>query len=74
MPIFSYKALNSSGGVSTGELDAADRPDALRMLDKRGLQPVNLKESVNGTVSSAAKNKASLSIILRSSLTLPGQS
>jgi general secretion pathway protein F len=58
MPIFSYKALNSSGGVSTGELDAADRPDALRMLDKRGLQPVNLKESVNGTVSSAAKNKA----------------
>jgi general secretion pathway protein F len=58
MPIFSYKALNSSGAVTTGELDAADRPDALRMLDKRGLQPVNLKESANGTVPSAAKNKA----------------
>lgn len=58
MPVFSYKALNSSGGVATGELDAADRPDALRMLDKRGLQPVSLKESVNGTVPSASKNKA----------------
>jgi len=58
MPVFSYKALNSSGGVATGELDAADRPDALRMLDKRGLQPVSLKESANGTVPSASKNKA----------------
>ncbi len=58
MPVFSYKALNSSGGVATGELDAADRPDALRMLDKKGLQPVSLKESTGGTVPSASKNKA----------------
>jgi len=45
MPIFAYKALASNGSVTTGELDAADRPEALKMLDRKGLQPVNLKES-----------------------------
>ncbi len=47
MPLFAYKALSSNGSVTTGELDAADRPEALRMLDRRGLQPVNLKESAS---------------------------
>ncbi|MCW1886624.1 type II secretion system F family protein [Luteolibacter flavescens] len=47
MPVFAYKALSSSGGVQTGEVDAADRPEALRVLDKRGLQPVSLKESAS---------------------------
>jgi len=45
MPLFAYKALASNGSVTTGEIDAADRPEALRMLDKKGLQPVNLKET-----------------------------
>ena len=58
MPVFVYKALNAAGGVTTGELDASDRPDALRMLDKRGLQPVSLKENAAGMVPSATKNKA----------------
>jgi type II secretory pathway component PulF len=47
MPVFVYKALSSNGSVTTGELDATDRPEALRMLDRRGLQPVNLKESAS---------------------------
>jgi general secretion pathway protein F len=45
MPVFTYKALSNKGSVTTGEIDAADRPEALRMLDKKGLQPVNLKET-----------------------------
>jgi type II secretory pathway component PulF len=45
MPVFTYKALSTKGSVTTGEIDAADRPEALRMLDKRGLQPVNLRET-----------------------------
>ncbi len=45
MPIFAYKALAANGAVTTGEIDAADRPEALRVLDKKGLQPVNLKET-----------------------------
>jgi general secretion pathway protein F len=45
MPVFAYKALSTNGSVTTGEIDAADRPEALRVLDKRGLQPVNLRET-----------------------------
>ena len=45
MPLFAYKALASNGSVTTGEIDAADRPEALRLLDRKGLQPVNLRES-----------------------------
>jgi general secretion pathway protein F len=56
MPIFAYKALATNGSVTTGEVDAADRPEALRMLDKKGLQPVNLKETA--AASSAKKANA----------------
>ncbi len=45
MPIFAYKALAANGSVTSGEIDAADRPEALRILDRKGLQPVNLKET-----------------------------
>jgi type II secretory pathway component PulF len=45
MAIFSYKALSGNGTVSTGEIEASDRSEALRTLDRRGLQPVTLKES-----------------------------
>jgi type II secretory pathway component PulF len=55
VPLFAYKALSSTGGIQTGEVDAADRPEALRVLDKRGLQPVSLKESSSV---SAGKPKA----------------
>jgi type II secretory pathway component PulF len=56
MPIFAYKALAANGSVTTGELDAADRPEALRMLDRKGLQPVNLKETA--AAASAKKTNA----------------
>ena len=46
MPVFSYKALGTDGAVSTGEIDAADRTEALRLLDRQGLQPVTLRAVV----------------------------
>ena len=57
MPVFSYKALSASGGVQTGEVDAADRPEALRVLDRRGLQPVSLKESASAAAGPAKRAK-----------------
>jgi general secretion pathway protein F len=57
VPVFSYKALSASGGVQTGEVDAADRPEALRVLDRRGLQPVSLKESAASSAPKKAKNE-----------------
>ncbi|WAC19900.1 type II secretion system F family protein [Luteolibacter sp. SL250] len=56
MPVFSYKALAANGSVTTGEIDATDRPEALRLLDKKGLQPVNLRESA-AAAPAAAKAK-----------------
>lgn len=47
MPQFSYKALSANGAVSTGEIEASDRSEALRVLDKRGLQPINVSESAH---------------------------
>lgn len=45
MPVFAYKALSSTGAVQTGQVDAGDRNEALRLLDRRGLQPVSLKQA-----------------------------
>jgi type II secretory pathway component PulF len=58
MAVFSYKALNSKGSVSQGEIDAADRTDALRLLDRKGLQPVSIKEASSVNAASTKKPKA----------------
>ena len=55
MPFFSYKALSTGGSVATGEIEASDRPEAMRMLDKRGLQPVNLKETSRTAAAKTSK-------------------
>jgi general secretion pathway protein F len=57
MPLFAYKALAANGSVSTGEIDAVDRPEALRLLDKKGLQPVNLKETAAAPKKAAPNGK-----------------
>lgn len=47
MPLYAYKALSSRGAVTTGEIDASDRHEALRRLDRKGLQPVHLQETAH---------------------------
>ncbi len=56
MAVFTYKALAKDGAVNNGEITASDRPEALRLLDKRGLQPVKLTTS---TAPAADKQTAS---------------
>lgn len=58
MPVFSYKALGNDGAVSTGEIDATDRPAALRLLDRRGLQPVSLRQSSSALPAAQKRNGA----------------
>jgi general secretion pathway protein F len=58
MAVFTYKALNSKGSVSQGDIDAADRTEALRLLDRKGLQPVSIKE-ISASSSSAKPAKKS---------------
>jgi type II secretory pathway component PulF len=60
VPLYAYKALAANGSVSTGEIDAADRPEALRLLDRRGLQPVNLRETSGAVAQRGNNNKTEL--------------
>ena len=45
MAVFTYKALGKDGAVNTGEITAEDRPQALKLIERRGLQPVKLSVS-----------------------------
>ncbi|HSP43743.1 MAG TPA: type II secretion system F family protein [Luteolibacter sp.] len=58
MPLFAYKALATNGSVTTGEIDAADRPEALRKLDRKGLQPVNLRETASAVPARKTNGKS----------------
>ena len=44
MPIFHYKALQTSGAMTEGQIEAAGRPDAFRQIDALGLRLVALTE------------------------------
>jgi len=58
MPRFSYSARDSSGRTVSGGQEAATRRDALRALQARGLQPLQLTEdgAVVRSGDSAAKS------------------
>ncbi len=49
--------MGSDGKVSTGDITATDRGEALRVLGKKGLQPIRVKESL--ATAPAAKSKSS---------------
>ena len=44
MPIFQYKGLQASGGITEGQLEAAGRPEAFRQIEALGLRPISLAE------------------------------
>lgn len=49
MPIYQYKALEASGAVVEGQIEATGRQDAFRLMESRQLRPVHLSERVNGS-------------------------
>ena len=56
MAVFTYKALEKNGSVSNGEITAADRPQALKVLGQRGLQPVKLEVVSGGGASGETRD------------------
>ncbi len=50
MPTFAYSALKPDGSLARGELTANDRGEAMRRLDRSGLQPVSIavKDGASG--------------------------
>jgi general secretion pathway protein F len=61
VPTFAYKALKADGTQINGELDASDRHGAMDLLDRGGLQPLNLDiktdKAKNGEPSAGSKPK-----------------
>ena len=56
MAVFTYTALKRDGSKATGDVTASDRQDALRRLERGGLQPVAVKpkESAEAIAAAAA--------------------
>jgi len=48
MPTFFYKALQTDGRTTEGQLEAGGRAEAFRQMEGQGLRPISLKEGVNG--------------------------
>jgi type II secretory pathway component PulF len=44
MPVFQYRALQASGGVTEGQLEAAGRHEAFQLMAGQGLRPISLSE------------------------------
>jgi type II secretory pathway component PulF len=49
MPQFAYKAMQHDGVLTEGFLDASNRQEAMRQVEGRGLKPIKLAESSEGT-------------------------
>ncbi len=56
MSQFSYKAMQADGVLTEGSLEAANRQEALRQVELRGLKPIRLTEApaVNGAPAASA--------------------
>jgi len=57
MPTFSYRALQSDGRMADGIAEAASRPEALRMIEGKGLRPVSVTETRGGGSRSSKSGK-----------------
>lgn len=48
MPTFQYKAVQSNGALTEGELEAGGRAEAFRWMEERGMRPIRLAERNGG--------------------------
>jgi type II secretory pathway component PulF len=48
MSLFQYRVLQPDGTIAEGRLEAGGRQEAYRLLEGRGLKPINLMEDSNG--------------------------
>lgn len=58
MAEFAYKAIGSDGSMVEGQLSAAGRQDAMRLLTGQGMRPVRIDEKAGKVAAEAAKESA----------------
>jgi type II secretory pathway component PulF len=54
MPQFAYKALQRDGTLAEGAIDAANRHEAMRQVELRGLKPVRVAEAAGTAAAGSA--------------------
>lgn len=54
MPVFRYKAVNASGGVAVGELEAANESEIVERLRDQGLMPTQVARAAGALIAGAA--------------------
>src|SRR4029453_16139202 len=50
MPVFRYKAVNASGGVAMGELEAANESEIVERLRDQGLMPTQVARAAGAVI------------------------
>jgi type II secretory pathway component PulF len=61
MPFFTYKALQANGSIAEGQLEAAGRQEAFRVMEDRGLRPISLAERAGTNGNGHGKHKPGVS-------------
>ncbi len=61
MPDFAYRALRADGSIATGTLDAGGRLDAIRSLERQGLEPIDLREGASVVATGGARQSKRVS-------------
>lgn len=74
MPVYQYRALQPQGGITEGQIEAAGRQEAFRLMERRGLRPISLTERGNGQLKAqpAPATQASAEAPRRFSFSLGG--
>ena len=57
MPLFLYKALQTDGTVTQGNIDADGRQEAFRQIEGRGLTPISLSAGANAQPAKNGESK-----------------
>ncbi|MFM1746510.1 MAG: hypothetical protein RLZZ188_176 [Verrucomicrobiota bacterium] len=65
MPQFAYKALQLDGVAAEGVIEAANRQEAMRQVELRGLKPIRLAESTSPAGKAAAGGVGGLGLKLK---------
>ena len=58
MPVFRYKAVNASGAIAVGELDAANESEIVERLRDQGLMPTQVARAAAGASQNATATGA----------------
>ncbi|MCX6925912.1 MAG: hypothetical protein NT154_22305 [Verrucomicrobia bacterium] len=64
MPVFEYRALQTDGKITEGQLEAEGRQEAFRQMEARRLRPIRLVERGDTTVTATANFPRNLGLIL----------